>query len=89
MQKIWKKFNETIAPNILQVAHDEIKITHGYKSEYNHTRKNLVVLLVITDDEKWHYTSLKSEPTEDGFNRPTKKLSKLFKGISWNNYGDF
>ena len=27
---------------------------------------------MITDGEKWHYTALKSEPTKDGFNRPTK-----------------
>ena len=41
--KEWKSFeknNETIALNILQVPHDEIKITHAYKSEYNHIRKN-------------------------------------------------
>ena len=46
--KEWKRFeknNETIALNILQVPHDEIKITHAYKSKYNHTRKNQVVLL--------------------------------------------
>ena len=69
--KEWKRFgkdNETIALNILQVPHDEIKITHVYKSEYNHTRKNQIVLLMITDAEKWHYTTLKREPTEDGFN---------------------
>ena len=50
------------------MPNDEIKITHAYKSKYNHTRKNQVVLLMITDGEKWHYTALKSEPTEDGFN---------------------
>ena len=90
--KEWKRFeknNETIALNILQVPHDEIKITHAYKSEYNHTRKNQVVLLMITDGEKWHYTALKSEPTEDGFNRPTKSLSRLFRGITSNHDGDF
>ena len=50
--KEWTRFeknNETIALNILQVPHSEIKITHAYKSEYNHTRKNQVVLLMITD----------------------------------------
>ena len=90
--KEWKRFeknNETIALNILQVPHDEIKITHAYKSEYNHTRKNQVVLLMITDGEKWHYTALKSEPTEDGFIRPTKSLSRLFRGITSNHDGDF
>ena len=73
----------------MQVPHDEIKITHAYKSEYNHTRKNQVVLLMITDVEKWHYTALKSGPTEDRFNRPTKSLSKLFRGITPNNHGGF
>ena len=61
--KEWKRFeknNETIALNILLVPHDEIKITHAYKSEYNHTRKNQIVLLMITDGEKWDYTALKS-----------------------------
>ena len=33
---------------------------------------------MITDGEKWHYTALKDDPTEDGFIRPTKSLSKLF-----------
>ena len=44
---------------------------------------------MITDGEKWHYTALKSEPTEDRFNRPTKSLSKLFRGITPNHNGDF
>ena len=53
--KEWKRFeknNETIALNILQVPHDEIKITPAYKSEYNHIRENQVALLMITDGEK-------------------------------------
>ena len=44
---------------------------------------------MITDGEKWHYTALKSEPTDDGFIRPTKSLSKLFRGITSNHNGDF
>ena len=90
--KEWKRFeknNETIALNTLQVPHDETKITHVYKPDYNHTRKNQIVLLLITDGEKWHYTALKSEPTEDGFNRPTKSLCRLFRGITSNHDGDF
>ena len=39
---------------------------------------------MITDGGKWHYTVLKSEQTEDGFTRPTKSLSRLFKGITSN-----
>ena len=64
-------------------------MTHAHKSKYNHTRKNQVVLLMITDGEKWHYTALKSKPTEDGFNRPIKILSRLFNGITSNHNGDF
>ena len=46
-------------------------------------------MLIITDCEKLHHTALKSEPTEDGFNRPTKSLSSLFKGITSIHDGDF
>ena len=42
-----------------------------------------------TDGKKWHYTALKSEPTEDGFNGPTKSLSRLLRGITSNHDGDF
>ena len=44
---------------------------------------------MITDGEKLHYTALKSEQTEVGFIRPTKSLSRLFKGITSNHKGDF
>ena len=71
------------------MINDEIKITHAYKSKYNHTRKNQLVFLMITDGEKWHYTALKKEPTEDGFNQPTKSLCRLFRRITSNHYGDF
>ena len=44
---------------------------------------------MITNGKKWHYVALKSEPTDDGFNRPVRSLSRLFKGITSNNVGDF
>ena len=44
---------------------------------------------MITDGKKWHYTGLKSEPTEDEFNRPAKDLCRLFRGIASNLDGDF
>ena len=44
---------------------------------------------MITHGEKLHYTALKSEQTEVGFIRPTKSLSRLFKGITSNHKGDF
>ena len=38
---------------------------------------------------KWHYIALKSVPTYNGFNRPIRSLSRLFRGITSNNNGDF
>ena len=72
----------------MSVPHDE-KENLSYKSKYNRKRKNRVVLLMITDGKKRHYIALKSEPTDDGFNRPIKSLSKLLRGITSNHGGDF
>ena len=44
---------------------------------------------MITNGEQWHYIALKSEPTDDGFNRPTKSLSKLLRGVTSSHNGDF
>ena len=43
----------------------------------------------IDENDKWHYIALKSEYADDGFNRPIKSLSKLFREITSNNHGDF
>ena len=46
--KDWKKFesnNKSVALNILYVPHNTEKICHAYKSKYNLTRKNQVILL--------------------------------------------
>ena len=82
----WKRFEKnykTIALNILSVPHDEKKILH--------INQNIIVnvkikyfLLMITDCKKRHYIALKSETTDDGFNRPTKSSSKLYRGITSN-----
>ena len=52
------------------------KIRHAYKSKYNLNRESHVILLMITDGEKWHYLAVKT-------------LSALFRGITGNNNGDF
>ena len=57
-RKDWKKF-ESIALNILYIPHNTEKIRHAYKSKYNLSRENQVILLMITDDEKWHYFAVK------------------------------
>ena len=74
----------------MSVAHDEKTIINlAYKSTYNRKRKNEVVLSMITDGKKRHYIALKSERANDGFNRPIKSLSKLFRGITSNHDEDF
>ena len=96
--KDWKNFeenNKEVALNILYTPTNTKTINLAYKSIYNCRRKNQVVLLMITDakqsDEinKWHYIALKSVPTDNGFNRPIRSLSRLLKGITGNNNGDF
>ena len=90
--KDWKNFeqnNNTIALNILFIPHNEKTINLAYKSKYNRKRENQVVLLMITNGEQWHYIALKSVRTDDGFNRPTRSLSRLFREATSNNPGDF
>ena len=89
--KEWKKFernNKTIALNILSMPHNAKTINLACKSKYNRKRENQVVLLMITNDEQWHYIALKSVRTADGFNRPIRSLSRLFRGITANNNRD-
>ena len=77
--KDWKKIesnNKLIALNILYVLHNTEKIRHACKSKYNLKRENQVILLMITDGEKWHCLAV-------------KPLSALFRGITSNNNGDF
>ena len=89
--KGWKKFqrnNKTIALNILSIPHNTKTINLAYKSKYNRKHENQVVLLMITNGEKWHYIALKSVRTDDGFNHPIRSLSILFREIPTNNDED-
>ena len=77
--KDWKKIelnNESTALNILYVPYKTKKICLAYKSKYNLTREKQVILLMITDGEKWHSISV-------------KRLSGLLRGVTSNNNGDF
>ena len=96
--KDWKKFeenNKEVALNILYTPPNTKTINLACKSKYNHKRKNQVLLLMITDNkqsdeiDKWHYIALKSLPTDNGFNRPIRSLSGLFRGITSSDNGDF
>ena len=77
------------------IPHNTKTIRLAYKSKYNCKRVNQVVLLIITNSEqsdvaeKWHYFALKSVRTADGFNGSIKSLSRLFRGITANNNGNF
>ena len=60
--KDWKNFernNKTIALNILSIPHNAKTINLAYKLKYNRKRENQVVLLMITNGEKWNYNGLK------------------------------
>ena len=78
MDKDWKKFesNDEIALNILYVPHNTKKINIAYKSKHNLTREKQVILLMISNGEKWHYLTLKN-------------LSGLLRGITSNHNDDF
>ena len=58
------------------MPHNTKEIRHAYNSKYNLKHGGQVILLMITDDEKWHYLALKN-------------LSALYRGIRGNNNGDF
>ena len=62
--KDWRKLelNNDIALNILYVPHNTRKIQVAYKSKQNLTSDKQVILLMITDGEKWHYLVVKNLP---------------------------
>ena len=76
--KDWRKFelNNRIALNILYVPHNTRKVNVAYKSRNNLTCDKQVILLMITDGEKWHYLVV-------------KKLPGLLRGITSSHHGDF
>ena len=76
--KDWRKLelNNEIALNILYVPHNTRKIQVAYKSKQNLTCDKKVILLMITDGEKWHYLTVKN-------------LSRLLTGITSTHKEDF
>ena len=71
-KKDWKKFesnNKSIALNILYVPYNTEETRHAYKSF------NQLILLMITDGEKWGITYT--------------YIPQLLRGITSNNNGDF
>ena len=62
--KDWEKFesNNEVALNILYVPYNTKKINIAYKSKNNLTRENQVILLMISNDQNWHYLVVKNFP---------------------------
>ena len=62
--KDWKKIelNNEVALNILYIPHNTRKIQVAYKSKNNLTCYKQVILLMITNGEKWHYLTIKNLP---------------------------
>ena len=76
--KDWKKFdlNNKVALNILFLPHNTKKIQLAYRSKYNITYNKQIILLMITDGEKWHYLVVNN-------------LSRLLRGITSNHHDGF
>ena len=77
--KDWNRFevnNKNVALNILCIPYNTKKVEIAHKSKYNVVRNNQIILLMITDGEKWHYIVVKS-------------LSKLLRGVTSNHDGDY
>ena len=72
---LFEKNNKSVALNVLHVPHNTKRIRHAYKSKYNLSREDQVILLMITDGKKWHYLAVKS-------------VSALLRGITGNNHDD-
>ena len=69
--------NKEVALNLLFVPHNKKEIELAYTSKYNHKCKKQVILLMIIDnDNKWHYLAVKSLPA-------------LFRETTSNHHGDF
>ena len=87
---IFEKLNEDITLNIY-VPYEQKTICSEYISSRNHTAKKQITLLKITDNnEKWHFLALRSMQADDGCLHPIKSFSRLMSGISSeNHHGDF
>ena len=86
----FEKLNDDIALNVLHVPYNKKTICSEYISNRNYTVKKQVTLLKITDNnEKWHFLALPTTPTENGYLRPTKHFSRLMEAISSKPHNNF
>ena len=70
---IFEKENKDIPLNVLYVPFNQKTICSKYISNRNHTTEKQITLLKITDNnEKWHFLALPNILTEDGCLKPIK-----------------
>ena len=76
--KDWQQFecNNEVALDILYVPYNTKKINVAYKFKNNLTQEKQIILLMISDGQKWHYLVVKI-------------LSGLLRGITSNHKEDF
>ena len=76
--KDWEKFecNNEVALNILYVTYNTKKTNIAYKSKNTLTQERQIILLMISDGQKWHYLVVKN-------------LSGLLRGITSTHKEDF
>ena len=74
--KDWKKWNNELALNFLYVPYNTKKINIADKSKNNLIQERKIILLMISDSQKWHYLVVKN-------------LSVLLRGITSNHEEDF
>ena len=87
-RKDWETFergNDDITLNILSLLLGKKTTELQYKSKYNPTRRNQVLLLMITNNINWHYLALKSISMNYGFMKPTQSIFRLFSQITSTN----
>ena len=60
----------------MYVHHGTKNISLAYKSKHNLNREEQVILLMISNGEKWHYTAV-------------TRLSELLRGVTYNDHDDF
>ena len=72
----FEKNNSNIALNIFSAHETDKQLDNIRVSKFNRTRPHKVVLLVITDGEKWHFTSVRNE-------------TRLFRGVFSKHHNDY
>ena len=94
--KRFEKLNEDIALNVMYIPFNKedndnvteiIDVEQEYISNFDFTRKKQVVLLKISNNKKWHFLALKSDPEQNSqFIRPAKSFSRLMASITSNSH---